>query len=176
MKVVNLKILGKLLEESIKDIEEAINLEYKNIKKEYRKKRLEEDLFSINKISIEDIDELSGFEFEDFLNELLTSFGYESEELPYSNDFGADLIINKGFNRIVIQAKNYTGGNVSNKAVQEVVSAKAHYKCDISMVITNSYYTQNAIKTAESNNVILVDRDKLIKILDEGAMYFNSLV
>lgn len=97
------------------------------------------------------------------------------KDLPYSNDYGADLIISKGFEEIVIQAKNYSG-NVGNKAIQEVVSAKVYYKCDKAMVITNSYYTQNAIKTAQESGVILIDRDELEKILNEGSMYFNSLV
>lgn len=97
------------------------------------------------------------------------------KDLPYSNDYGADLIIGKGFEEIVIQAKNYSG-NVGNKAIQEVVSAKVYYKCDKAMVITNSYYTQNAIKTAQESGVILIDRDELEKILNEGSMYFNSLV
>ena len=44
------------------------------------------------------------------------------------------------------------------------------------MVITNSYYTQNAIKTAQESGVILIDRGELEKILNEGSMYFNSLV
>lgn len=44
------------------------------------------------------------------------------------------------------------------------------------MVITNSFYTTNAIKTANASGVILVDRNGLEKILSEGSMYFNSLV
>ena len=85
------------------------------------------------------------------------------------------MIISKGFNEIVIQAKNYSG-NVGNKAVQEVIAAKSHYKSDIGMVITNAYYTQNAIKTAKASEIILVDRDGLERIISEGSIYFNSLV
>ena len=118
---------------------------------------------------------LQGLEFEDFLKDLFVSFGYSHEDLPYSNDYGADLIIRKGFRRIVIQAKNYQG-TVGNKAVQEVISAKIYYKCDTAMVITNSFYTTNAIKTALASGVILIDRNGLEKILREGSMYFNSLV
>ena len=103
--------------------------------------KLEEELFSGEEIKdISYVDSLSGFEFEDFLKELLQSYGYTPEDLPYSNDYGADLIISKSNKKTVIQAKNYNG-NVGNKAVQEVVSAKIYYKCDIAMVITNSYFT-----------------------------------
>ena len=141
-------------------------------------KKIEDSLFGFEGEQIrtlEYIDKLNGFEFEDYLEELFKTFGYDVEELPYSNDYGADLIISKGVKRIVIQAKNYTG-NVGNTAVQESISAKAYYNCDIAMVITNSYYTKNAIEMAKSTGVILVDRDELEKILNNGSLYFASIV
>lgn len=177
LKVLNISILSKALDEDISDITPIVRREYEKKLEEYEKKRIEAQLFNLASSirNIEYVDKLSGFEFEDFLKDLFTSFGYKSEELPYTNDYGADLIINKGFNKIVIQAKNYAG-SVGNKAVQEAVAAKAHYKCDTAMVISNAYFTQNAVVTAESSDVLLIDRDKLSKILEEGEMYFNSLV
>lgn len=177
LKVLNLMVFSRVLEEDVSDITQIVKNEYDKKVEEYERKRIESQLFSAtNSIKdIEYVDKLNGFEFEDFLKDLFISFGYRSEELPYSNDYGADLIINKGFNKVVIQAKNYAG-SVGNKAVQEAVAAKSHYKCDTAMVISNAHFTQNAIKTAETSDVILVDRDKLIKILEEGEMYFNSLV
>ncbi|NLW40097.1 MAG: restriction endonuclease [Tissierellia bacterium] len=174
---LNLEILSQVLEEDWEDISRMVEEKYQKIKEEYELKRLEDQLFksSPKYRDMEYIDSLSGLEFEDFLKELFIDFGYKIKDLPYSNDYGADLIIGKGFEEIVIQAKNYSG-NVGNKAIQEVVSAKVYYKCDKAMVITNSYYTQNAIKTAQESGVILIDRDELEKILNEGSMYFNSLV
>lgn len=174
---LNLEILSQVLEEDREDISRMVEEKYQKIKEEYELKRLEDQLFksSPKYRDMEYIDSLSGLEFEDFLKELFIDFGYKIKDLPYSNDYGADLIISKGFEEIVIQAKNYSG-NVGNKAIQEVVSAKVYYKCDKAMVITNSYYTQNAIKTAQESGVILIDRDELEKILNEGSMYFNSLV
>lgn len=158
LKELNLKILSDSLNETYGDISNIVNTEFSKIKKEYEMRKLQEELFNsdISLKDIEYIDTLSGFEFEDYLEELFISFGYSAKELPYSNDYGADLIISKGFNEIVIQAKNYTG-NVGNKAVQEVIAANSYYKCDIGMVITNAYYTQNAIKTAEASEIILVE-------------------
>ncbi len=174
---LNLEILSQVLEEDWEDISRMVEEKYQKIKEEYELKRLEDQLFksSPKYRDMEYIDSLSGLEFEDFLKELFIDFGYKIKDLPYSNDYGADLIISKGFEEIVIQAKNYSG-NVGNKAIQEVVSAKVYYKCDKAMVITNSYYTQNAIKTAQESGVILIDRGELEKILNEGSMYFNSLV
>lgn len=177
LKEINLRILSDSLDEDYKYICSLINKEYTKVKQEYEMRNLESQLFKSNTTlkDMEYIDKLSGYDFEDYLKELFTKFGYTARELPYSNDYGADLIISKGFNEIVIQAKNYTG-NVGNKAVQEVIAAKIYYKCDIGMVITNSYYTQNAIKTAEASEIILVNREGLERIINEGAVYFNSLL
>ncbi len=173
----NIEILTNALDGNQEQLSRQIKTEYTRAKKEYEMRKLESELFASG-ASMKDmdyIDDLSGFEFEDYLEDLFTELGYRIKELPYSNDYGADLIISKGFNEIVIQAKNYTS-NVGNKAVQEVIAAKSHYRSDIAMVITNSYYTENAIKTAQASQVILVDRDGLQRIIDEGNMYFNSLV
>lgn len=172
---VNIKTLSVLSGKDYSELKEEIESEYNRIQTTYKLNKLEEELFSGEEVKdISYVDSLSGFEFEDFLKELFQSFGYSAEDLPYSNDYGADLIISKGTNKIVIQAKNYNG-NVGNKAVQEVVSAKVYYKCDLAMVITNSYFTQNAIETAKGSDVIMINRDKLDKILTEGQFYFDSI-
>lgn len=174
----NIIVISEILGKDISYTMEKIQSHYDEIQKVFKMKKIEDSLFGFEGEQIrtlEYIDKLNGFEFEDYLEELFKTFGYDVEELPYSNDYGADLIISKGVKRIVIQAKNYTG-NVGNTAVQESISAKAYYNCDIAMVITNSYYTKNAIEMAKSTGVILVDRDELEKILNNGSLYFASIV
>lgn len=173
----NIKIMSKLISEDYERTHDLVKKEYEKVKKEYQMRKLEDVLFrsSTKFRDMKHVDSLSGFEFEDYLEELFTEFGYKVKELPYSNDYGADLIISKGFNEVVIQAKNYSG-SVGNKAVQEVIAAKSHYKSDIGMVITNAYYTPNAIKTAAVSHIILIDRDGLERLIDEGSIYFNSLI
>jgi restriction system protein len=46
-----------------------------------------------------------------------------------------------------------------NTAIQEVVAAKAFYKANTAIVITNNFFTQSAINLAKVNHVILIDRD-----------------
>lgn len=60
-----------------------------------------------------------------------------------------------------MQCKRYKG-KVGISAVQEVLGAKGYYKADKAMVITNSYFTPNAIKLANANDVELWDRNDLI--------------
>lgn len=53
------------------------------------------------------------------------------------------------------------------KAVQEPVASKGHYNCDRTMVVTNSYFTNQARTLASRNKVELWDRKILVKNLLE---------
>lgn len=116
-------------------------------------------------LTIDHIDEMTGIEFEHFLCRLFNESGYNATLTKASNDQGADLILEKLGERTVVQAKRYFGA-VSNTAVQEVVAAKAYYRCENGMVVTNSYFTKSAITLAMSNKVTLYDREKLKEKLE----------
>jgi len=47
------------------------------------------------------------------------------------------------------------------KAIEEAVAAKGHYSCQKAMVVTNSYFTEQAKRLAASNDVALWDRREL---------------
>lgn len=115
---------------------------------------------------MEEIDEMSGIEFEYFIARLLEMDGYDKVEITKASaDDGVDLIAYKNKKKIAIQCKRYKA-NVSNSAVQQVYSGKDFYKCDDAYVITNSYFTKSAQNTAFAHNVSLIDRDTLIDILN----------
>lgn len=108
------------------------------------------------------VDQMKGKEFEDYLRVLFLERGYHVQMTPATGDYGADLILSKGGRRIVVQAKRYKK-KVGLKAVQEVSTAKLHYKADECWVVTNSGYTEPAKKLAASNGVKLVDRIVLMR-------------
>lgn len=115
---------------------------------------------------IQQIDQMGGAAFEEYLADLFKRLGYIVENTKASHDYGADLIIRKNGNRIAVQVKRYEG-SVGLGAVQEAVAAKSHYKCNLAMVVTNRYFTKSATKLAKSNKVILWDRASLVeKILE----------
>jgi len=109
------------------------------------------------------IDDMNGREFEEYLAMHFEQQGYRTKLTPKSNDYGADLILNKNGEKTVVQAKRY-GNSVGNSAIQEVLGAKGYYNASKGMVISNSYFTANAKALAEANNVELWDREKLIKM------------
>ncbi len=125
-----------------------------------------EDLNTKLFITIHAIDDMDGYEFENFLVELFKKRGYEVQSTPKGKDQGADLFVESFGKKMVIQAKNYQG-TVGNKAVQEVISAKAFYSCDSGMVITNSTFTASAKELALETGIELVDRDRLQRYLDD---------
>ena len=90
-----------------------------------KKRKTEQELIKICTIS--QIDALSGTDFEIFLKNLFIAMGYSVELTKSSKDFGADLVIKKNKNRYIVQAKCYSH-TVGIKAVQEIISARAHYK------------------------------------------------
>lgn len=107
----------------------------------------------------EEIDTMSGTEFEDFMAEILHRSGVEVLELTKaSGDFGADIIVMHGGERTAVQCKRYSRP-IGVKAVQEAVSAKDYYKCTKAAVITNSTFTRQAQELAAESGVILWDRD-----------------
>nr|WP_289038131.1 restriction endonuclease [uncultured Allobacillus sp.] len=118
--------------------------------------------------TIDDVDQMSGKDFEHFLLPIYMSQGYSGEVTRSSGDFGADLIL-RGFKEVVVvQAKRYDIlRKVGISAVNEVVGAAGYYNATKKIVITNSTFTDAAIQTAIRNQVILLDRGDLIKLIKE---------
>lgn len=116
------------------------------------------------KSGIADIDQMSGKTFEKYLEVLFEKLGYRVERTRYIGDYGADLVTTKDGVKTVIQAKRYKG-KAGIKAIQEAVAAKGYYDCSKAMVVTNSFFTQQAIELARRNQVELWDRNKLVSAL-----------
>lgn len=99
----------------------------------------------------------TGEDYEKYVAERLAESGYMNIALtPTSNDYGADVICEKDGVKYCVQCKMYSNP-VGVSAVQEIVTAKAHYQCERAMVITSNVFTAQAKKLASENAVILVD-------------------
>ena len=108
---------------------------------------------------------LSGTEFEKLLYRLFEKMGYTVELIGKSGDQGGDLIANKNEERVLVQAKCYTDWSTGNRAVQQVVGAMKYYNCNKAMVITTSYFTQEAKALAKANNTELISKKRLQELL-----------
>lgn len=120
----------------------------------------------VQKYSIDDIDLMTGEEFEEFVGLLFRKMGYSSQITKHSGDQGLDVIATRNGLTIGVQAKCYSSA-VGNSAVQEAVAGKKFYNCDKVIVITNNYFTSAAIELAQVNGVVLWNRDMLKEKLIE---------
>lgn len=109
------------------------------------------------RMSMRKVDKLSGRAFEKYLRAQFRHLGYRVTLTDYSHDYGADLIVRKRGEKIVVQAKRYEK-NVGIAAVQEAVGAVAYYEADRAMVVTNSGFTKSARNLARQNDVELWGR------------------
>lgn len=143
-----------------KEITEEVNSQdIKNKLKTKQKRR-------ISKYTIDDVDLMTGAEFEEFVGLLFKKMGYSSQVTKQSGDQGLDVIATKNGTKIGVQAKCYSN-TVGNSAVQEAVAGKSFYNCDKVIVITNNYFTPAAEELAQSNGVILWNRDMLKEKIKE---------
>lgn len=119
--------------------------------------------------TIDEIDKMTGAEFEIFVAAVLKGCGFIIEKMTKTTgDYGADIIADFDGVRIAIQCKRYRSP-VGVKAVQEVISAMKHYDCEEAIVITNSYFTKQAEILAKDNEVVtLWNRNKLIQMRDQA--------
>ena len=160
----NRSMIGKAGDISNEDI--TIGLKVDNLLEGYGKKKqqyINDELFRI--------DNMSGVAFEEYCIMLLEI----SNVLPKSNyaktrksgDYGADIIIKHGNKvNVSVQCKRLKNSPVRIEAIQEVVGSKKFYHTDKCMVITNSRFTENAVTLALSNDVLLIDRERLIKLIE----------
>ena len=114
--------------------------------------------YSFGKKYKNQVDLLTGQQFEYFLSALFYKMGYKNKVTKGSYDFGADLIVSDGKTKIVIQAK------VGIKAVQEVFSAMHYYDADKAYVFTNNYFTKSASILAHKLNIQLCDREQMERL------------
>lgn len=148
----------------------SIVLKYENQK---RQKNFEAQLFKntssndkMMDININDVDLMSGDEFENIVCKLFRKMGFQAYVTKHSGDQGIDVIAEKGSLKIGIQAKCYAS-TVGNSAIQEAVAGRAYYGCNRVMVVTNNVFTKSAENLAAANDVVLWGRDILKEKLVE---------
>jgi len=106
------------------------------------------------------LDDLNGIEFEVAIAGLYEYKGYNVEITKASGDFGVDVIAKKGSEILAIQAKRYSG-KVGIKAVQEVSAGALYYKATKAIVITNSFFTEQAKELAKRTKTTLINKKRL---------------
>ena len=115
------------------------------------------------KLTVEDLDELTGVEFEQWVIFVLDRAGFTTTATPSTGDFGIDIIAEYRGQRFGIQAKKRKGKNVGNAAVQQVNAGCDYYDCPVAVVVTQSKFTAAARAQAErlARPCLLIGRDEI---------------
>lgn len=113
-------------------------------------------------------DKMDGHAFERFCADILLKNGFEKITVTRgSGDQGIDIIAYKDDVKYGIQCKCHSA-DIGNKAVQEAFSGKTYYNCHLGVVLTNRNFTKSARELAARNGVILWDRKKLLKMIENA--------
>lgn len=155
--------IDKLKEDKAILLEQINNMEYE--KEKYIS--IPNDTFSI-----EYIDSLEkGLDFEKVFSLILEKLDYKNIKITSnSGDFGIDVLAEYDDILYGFQCKLYSN-TVGNSAIQEAYTGKKHYNCNVAVVVTNNFFTEQAKKQAIETNVILWDRNILIKKIKEANKY-----
>lgn len=112
------------------------------------------------------------YDFEKVILLLLKKMGYgEMVETKKSGDGGIDGVMNEdklGLERIYIQAKRYTTGNVQETDIRNFIGAMSG-DTSKGVFVTTSAFASKAVIKAESahHRIILIDGDKLADLMYE---------
>lgn len=121
------------------------------------------------------IDQLTGFEFELLIQKLLIKSGYHNVKITQaSGDYGIDILATKKRVNYGFQCKRYQK-NIGVSAIQQAYGGISYYNLDQAIVITNSYFTEAAYQLASVNDILLIDRQKLLKMLKKEKLFSSRI-
>ncbi|ARK31812.1 restriction endonuclease [Halalkalibacter krulwichiae] len=129
--------------------------------------KLRKKKYDVGKITLSDIDKMTGHEFEDYLYVLIKSLGYDEVYLTKkSRDYGADLLFRDRDQQLtVVQAKRLSE-KLGLEAVQQIYTAQAYYLADKALIITSAEHRSDPCrKLASATKVRIVNRDELKELI-----------
>jgi restriction system protein len=133
-----------------------------------RRSAAQRRLQALLQLDLDGVDAMAPRHFEQFVAELLTARGYQTQLTQASHDFGVDVVASRGSQRLAVQVKHYSSTAVSGSAIAEALLGMPHYSCNACMVVTNSRFTSAAVKAAGPHPCTLVDRQELARWLAEA--------
>ena len=115
-----------------------------------------------------DINSLSGIEFENICKNLIENMGFSVETTKASGDGGIDLI---AYNhepvlsgKYIIQCKRYSG-SVGEPIIRDLYGVITSERANKGILMTTGYFTKSAIAFAEDKPIELIDGEQLDTLL-----------
>lgn len=112
--------------------------------------------------------EISGYEFEHIISNLMSKMGLEVENTTLSADGGIDIIAYNNApilkSKYIIQCKNWVN-SIGEPVIRDLYGVVMSEKANKGILICTSKFTKQAIKFADINNIEIIDNDILTKLL-----------
>ena len=110
--------------------------------------------------------QLSTYEFEKFCAEVLNRLGWKVRVTPPGNDGGKDLIGTDDHNIMIFgEVKQWTTTTVGRPILQKLKGSMVDSKVNKGIFITSSKFSAQAIEYSKRNNIQLIDRIQLDKLI-----------
>lgn len=129
-----------------------------------RKKKLEYE----RRKNIEYLKNMNPVEFEKFIAELFSFYGYKTRTTQVSGDNGVDIFIYKGNYKYIIQCKRYKG-TVGAPDMRDFYGTLMHERAKVGFFITTGHYSEQAKSFAKDKPIELIDGGKLVSLVSEFA-------
>ena len=128
-------------------------------------------MYSIHDLS--NLDNTSGREFEEFIIKLFEQLGYSTTVTNRSKEYGCDMMLQQSNYRLAVQTTR-SESELTFTSVQRVLDSSRKYNSQMSVVITNNKFLSSAKNLAKIKNVVLIDRKKLLELIDLSNLPVNE--
>jgi len=119
------------------------------------------------------LDNTSGREFEIFVVRLFEKLGYSATVTNRSKDHGCDMMLQQGDSRIAVQSIR-SESELNFTSVQRALNSLRKYNAQLAIVVTNNKFIFSAKRLAKIKNVTLIDRKKLLDLIELANLPSNS--
>jgi restriction system protein len=111
---------------------------------------------------------MSPEEFEEFVAELFEAIGYEVQHVGGSGDEGADLLVQRGTLRGVVQCKFHKRSVIGSPQLQRFLGTVHHTGSHKGFFVTTSTFSLAAEKFVAEHPIELIDGPRLIELVQEA--------
>ena len=121
---------------------------------------------------LSNLDNTLGREFEEFMIKLFEKLGYSTTVTNRSKDYGCDMMLQQDGCRIAVQAKR-SKTELTFTSVQRALDSLKKYDAQLAIVVTNNKFLLSAKHLAKIKNVTLIDRKKLLDLIELSNLPVN---
>lgn len=150
--------------DDINTVQNKIKAEQEEIKHQQEYIKKEQHRHEVNSVVVNDLNTLSGIDFEIVCQQLIENMGFDTETTKASGDGGIDLI---AYNhqpllsgKYIIQCKRYSG-SVGEPIIRDLYGVVTSERANKGILMTTGYFTKSAVSFANGKQIELIDGDNI---------------